>query len=425
MTRSVFLLFSAAPLLAADSSVPLAPPSPAPSGATLLEEQIVTGKAEDLLGSAPSATKGQASAEELMDRPLLRRGELLEAVPGVIITQHSGGGKANQYFLRGFNLDHGTDFGVFLDGMQVNFRTHAHGQGYADLNFIIPELIGRLDYRKGPYFAALGDLTTAGEANYRLVDRLDQGIATFSFGEDDYFRAFLGDSFQAGDGDLTLGVETTHENGPWDTGDDFVRWNGVVKYHTGTETEFTSLTGMYYQGRWDATDQVAKRAIDQGIIGRFGRLSQSEGGETRRASLQFIRQWQEDKATTRISAYAGYYDLDLFSNFTYFLDNPERGDQFEQADRRGFAGLSAVRTWDYLIQERSARTMVGFDTRQDLLDGVGLFKTESRRRFDTVRQDDVYEASASLFAEHGMHLADWMRFTAGLRGDLFLSLIHI
>ena len=171
---------------------PAADPALPPPETTVLEEMVIQGKAEDLLGIAPSATKGQASQEELMDRPLLRRGELLEAVPGVVITQHSGGGKANQYFLRGFNLDHGTDFGVFLDDMQVNFRTYAHGQGYADLNFIIPELIGGMDYRKGPYFADLGDLSSAGEANYHLVNRLEQGTASITLSENDYSRAFAG-----------------------------------------------------------------------------------------------------------------------------------------------------------------------------------------------------------------------------------------
>ncbi len=407
---------------AAAEPVPVSP-SAAPPAPTRQPEAlpviIVEGKAEDLLGIAPSATKGQVTAEELVDRPLLRRGELLEAVPGVVITQHSGGGKANQYFLRGFNLDHGTDFGLFVDDMQINFRTHAHGQGYADLNFLVPELISGMDYRKGPYFADLGDLTTAGEANYHLVDRLEQGIATFTFGEDDYYRAFLGDSFALGGGDLTLGLEYSHENGPWEEGDGYRRWNGFLKYHTGTETDFTSLTAMYYSGEWDATDQVAKRAIDDGTIGRFGRLSETEGGETSRASLQLIRQWGNEKAVNRISAYLGYYDLDLFSNFTYFLDNPDRGDQFEQADKRWFAGLKATRTWNYQLGGREARTTLGLDTRQDLLDGVGLFKTEARRPYDTVRQDDVYEASAGIFAEHEMRLADWMRFTAGMRGDLF------
>ena len=286
------------PLVVVGSLANVFPARAAQEGtSTALEEQVVMGKAEDLLGVAPSASKGQASAEELVDRPLLRRGELLEAVPGVTITQHSGGGKANQYFLRGFNLDHGTDFGVYLDEMQVNFRTHAHGQGYADINFIIPELISGLDYRKGPYFADLGDLSSAGEANYHLVNRLEQGIASITLGGDEYYRAFVGDSFALGAGDLTLGVEYSHENGPWEKGDDYRRLNTVIKYHEGSETDFWSLTGMYYNGRWDASDQVARRAIEKGSIGRFGRLSDEEGGETARASVQFLRQWKEGNAS--------------------------------------------------------------------------------------------------------------------------------
>ena len=243
---------------------------PQATGTTTLEEMVIQGKAEDLLGIAPSATKGQASQEELMDRPLLRRGELLEAVPGVVITQHSGGGKANQYFLRGFNLDHGTDFGVFLDDMQVNFRTYAHGQGYADLNFIIPELIGGMDYRKGPYFADLGDLSSAGEANYHLVNRLEQGTASITLSENDYSRAFAGDSIELGAGTLTLGAEYSREDGPWETGDNYRRINGVAKYFQGTDRDFFSITGMYYDGRWNASDQVARRAIREGTVGRFG-----------------------------------------------------------------------------------------------------------------------------------------------------------
>jgi len=406
------LLLSLLPLIVSLPALPAAEP-------VTLEEQVIFGKAEDLLGIAPSATKGQASAEELVDRPLLRRGELLEAVPGVIITQHSGGGKANQYFLRGFNLDHGTDFGIYLDQMQVNLRTHAHGQGWADINFIIPELIGGLDYRKGPYFADLGDLSSAGEANYHLVDSLEQGIASITLGEDDYYRAFVGDSFDLGDGKLTLGVEYSHENGPWDQGDNYRRLNAVAKYHEGTATDFWSITGMYYNGEWEATDQVAQRAIRNGGIGRFGRLSDDEGGETARASLQLLRQWKTGNATTRISSYAGYYDLNLFSNFTYFLDDPVRGDQFEQQDKRWFFGTKASRTWDYEIAGRQSSTLLGIDTRSDFQDGVGLYKTEARRRFRTVREDDVQESSLGVFAEQNIQIAEKVRLTAGLRADVF------
>ena len=182
--------------------------------AEVLPEVEVIGKAEDILGEATSASSGQASHEELSQRPVLRRGELLEVIPGFISTQHSGGGKANQYFVRGFNLDHGTDFHVGVDGMPANYRTHSHGQGYADLNFIVPEFVQRLDYFKGPIEASYGDLSTAGGANYQLFDVLPGGLFSVTYGEYDYARLVLADSWAVGRGNFSFGLEYTHEDGP-------------------------------------------------------------------------------------------------------------------------------------------------------------------------------------------------------------------
>ena len=205
---------------------------------TDLPTVVVEGKAESLIGIAPSASKGQASREELMQRPFSRRGELLETIPGVIITQHAGDGKANQYFVRGSNLDHGTDFAMFVDGMPVNFRNHAHGQGYADLNFIIPEMVEQLDYWKGNYFAFLGDLSSNGGARFRLVDELEQGMAMFTWGEFNFYRGVLADSIQAGPGTLTFAMEYSFYDGPWELAQGSERWNGFLKYHwtDGTDT---------------------------------------------------------------------------------------------------------------------------------------------------------------------------------------------
>jgi outer membrane cobalamin receptor len=183
-------------------SLPLAAQN-ASEDATELKEIVIEGKAESLLGIATSASKGQTNAKELMERPFSRRGELLESVPGLIVTQHSGDGKANQYFLRGTNLDHGTDFAIYVDGMPVNLRTHAHGQGYADLNFIIPELVGELEYWKGNYYAQHGDLSSTGAARFKLVDSLPQGILSTTWGEYEYTRTLIADSIQAGAGMLT------------------------------------------------------------------------------------------------------------------------------------------------------------------------------------------------------------------------------
>ena len=336
---------------------------------TTLPEMVVTGKAEDLLGVAPSASKGQASAAEIQSRPFLRRGELLEVVPGVIITQHAGGGKANQYFLRGFNLDHGTDFAIDIEGMPVNQRTHAHGQGYADLNLLIPELVERLDYEKGPYTARNGDLSSAGAAHFILFDALPQGIASLTWGEHNYWRGLLADSFDVGHaGKLTLALEYTYNDGPWVLPEQASRWNGFARYFIGNFDDHFSLTLMGYHGEWQSSDQIPRRAIVDKRLPRFGFVDPRAGGESQRYSLQLDWRRTEGAISTnsgkatgkslvskspapagedvwRASAYGFYYDLDLFSNFTYFLDDPVRGDQFEQAEERFVAGGEAAREW--------------------------------------------------------------------------------
>lgn len=384
-----------------------------------LETVIVTGKAKDLLGQAASASNGQADNEELSQRPFLRRGELLEVVPGVIITQHAGGGKANQYFLRGYNLDHGTDFGISLDGMPVNFRTHAHGQGYADLNFLVPEFVEGLDYFKGPYFAQLGDLSSTGGAHYRHFHSLPQGIASFTFGENEYYRGLVGDSWETGSGTLTIGGEFTQENGPWAIPDKFNRTNGFIRWHTGDDENYLDITGLAYRGSWHSTDQIPLRGIQSGLIDRFGSPQTTDTGETDRYSLQLNWQKKDASTTTKLDVWGGYYHLDLFSDFTYFLDDPVRGDQFEQYDKRYFAGASLSREWRYDIGEKASTTTAGFQTRMDFIDGIGLYKTENRVRHRTVREDDIYEGSYSLFVNHETHLTDWLRAGIGVRGDLF------
>ncbi len=381
---------------------------------------VVTGKAENLLGTAPAASKGQADSLELAARPYLRRSEILETVPGLVTTQHAGGGKATQYFLRGFNLDHGTDFAVSIDGMPVNMRTHAHGQGYADLNFLMPEFVERLDYVKGTYTARNGDLSTAGSADFKLWDALPDGFASVEVGEHDFYRGVAGKSFAVGGGTLTLGGEYNYYDGPWDRPERFRRWNGLVRWFTGDADNHFSLTAMGGQTRWASSDQIARRAVDRGIISRWGNLDDTTGGDSQRYSLQLDWQHRDADVTTRARAYGVYYDLDLFSDFTYFLDNPVRGDQFEQAERRMIYGGDLTRTWEKVqLFGRESEISLGLQTRHDVIDGIGLYKTERRRRHDTVREDDVYEGSAGVFFDSTVHWTDWFRTEAGVRGDLF------
>jgi outer membrane receptor for Fe3+-dicitrate len=384
---------------------------------------VVSGKAESLIGLASSASKGQANAEELAERPYLRRGELLEVVPGVVITQHSGDGKANQYFVRGFNLDHGNDFSVFTDGQPINFVTHAHGQGYADLNPIIPELVGSLDYWKGPFFAELGDLSTAGAARFQFVDELPHGIATLGVGENHYLRGLLADTIDlspAGNttsrSGLTYALEYNYYDGPWLREGNGQRLNGFLRYFNTSGTDSFRVTAMGYDARWDSTDQIPLRAIRDGSLPRLGNLDDTVGGSSSRYSL--MASWDRDAGRSRTHAdvYLGTYDMQLFSNFTYFLEDPVRGDQFEQNDNRIFAGAEISREWDLGTRDL---IKVGVQTRHDLMDGIGLYNTERTVRFNTVREDDVYQASAGVYATGLYHVNDWLRIQPGLRADAY------
>ena len=402
-----------------------------------LEALVVTGKAESLIGVTNSASKGQTSNRELMERPYLRRGEILEAIPGVVITQHSGDGKANQYYIRGFNLDHGTDFSISMDGQPVNFITHAHGQGYADLNPIIPELVEQLDYWKGPFHGEIGDLSTAGAARFNFYDLLPQGIASIGLGQHHYFRGLLADSIdlsnpvstttQGAKGPilatpnsersaLTYAFEYNYYDGPWQQPGNSQRINGFLKYFKESGPDRFSITAMGYDGRWDSTDQIPQRAIDSGLVDRLGNLDDRLGGQSSRYSL--MADWDHETSNGRTHAdfYVGHYDFDLFSNFTYFLEDPKRGDQFEQQDNRVFTGGEVTREWDLGTKNKFK---IGLQTRNDFINGIGLYNTENRDRFNTIKKDDVYEVSVGIFASGEWHVNDWFRMQPGLRADGF------
>ncbi len=385
-----------------------------------LAPMVVTGKADDLLGEAASASEGTASATDLLAQPYLRRSEILEIVPGMVTTQHAGGGKATQYFLRGFNLDHGTDFAVSIDGMPVNMRTHSHGQGYADLNFLIPELVGGIDYTKGVYAARNGDFSSAGSADFNIVDRLAHGFVTATIGEEGYYRAVSGQSFEAGPGTLTLGGEINTYDGPWDRPEDFLRWNGLARWFIGDEENHTSITAMAGATDWNSSDQIPSRAVANGSIGRFGAIDDTTGGDSQRHSLQFLHQCTDADSVTRISAYGVYYDLDLFSNFTYFLEDEANGDQFQQIESRFILGGEVTRTW---LERRAfgkpAEFTAGFQTRNDFIDDIALNNTSRRQFLSSTREDDVFEGSYSLFGESTIRWSDTFRTIAGLRADLF------
>ncbi|WP_082080098.1 TonB-dependent receptor [Cupriavidus basilensis] len=374
--------------------------------------------AEALAGD--SASEGYVTREQLETRPLLRPGELLETVPGLIVTQHSGDGKANQYFLRGFNLDHGTDLATTVAGMPVNMRTHAHGQGYTDLNFVIPELVGGIAYKKGTYHAEEGDFSAAGAVRMDYAPSLPRGIAQGEIGQHGYRRGLLADSLQAGPGTLLYGLEWMGENGPWVLPEGVHKLNGVLRYSLPLGGgERVAVTAMAYKNRWQSTDQVPQRAIDQGLISRFGYIDPSDGGASSRYSLSADWQRPLPDGLVKANAYVIKSRLQLFSDFTYALDNPGRGDQFEQFENRVTTGANAARTWFGKLAGRDAETELGTQLRYDRLDPIALYGTEARQVYKQVRSDRVNETSAALYARNAVQWLPWLRTVAGLRADQF------
>jgi hypothetical protein len=382
-----------------------------------LEEVVVSATHEIAESRQPdAASEGTATIEELENRPLLRPAEVLEVVPGLVVTQHSGDGKANQYFLRGFNLDHGTDFATWVDGVPVNMPTHAHGQGYSDLNFLIPELVERVDYRKGVYHAEEGDFSAAGAARIDYRSSLDAPFVTLTAGADGYRRVVAATSTALGGGDLLLGGEYGLTDGPWVLPEGYQRASGLAKYSRGDAEGGSALTAMGYDGHWHATDQIPQRAVSAGLISRFGSIDPTDGGRSQRSSVSAEAWGRLGAGAWRAEAYLLEYRLDLFSNFTYFTD-PLHGDQFEQYDNRQVYGaaLSCSLPLTLLAEQGTLRT--GVQVRDDRIDPVALYDTTGRIRWKTVSVTQARVMSDAVYAAWELHPARWWRLTLGARLD--------
>ncbi len=365
-----------------------------------------------------AASEGDVTQEELASQPLLRPGAILENVPGLIVTQHSGEGKANQYFLRAFNLDHGTDLATQIDDMPVNMPTHAHGQGYTDLNFLIPELVKDLHFKKGPYYADEGDFATAGAVRMDLANEISDS-ATLGGGQDGYARGLFLGSTGVGPGTLLGAAEVYHNDGPFDRPDDYRRLNGVLRYTQGASSDYFSLTAMAYSGRWNSTDQVPERAIDSGLIDRFGTLNPTDGGTTSRASLSFNRVRRTDSDQMQLSAYVIRYKLDLWSTFTYYLQDPANGDQMLQHDDRIVYGFKGSKTWFTSPWGFSMSNVLGLQARVDDIREVGIDHTFEREYLSTRQNAGVLEGSGAVYFENSTQWLPRFRTVAGLREDDF------
>ena len=410
MTRTPRLLGALTGLLLATKTVAAGLP------AGEIDEIVVLVARSAFVGPATSASQGIVLAEQIADRPVLRPAEVLEVVPGLVVTQHSGDGKANQYFLRGFNLDHGTDFAARVDGVPVNMPTNAHGQGYSDLNFLIPELIDRIEYKKGTYYAEEGDFSAAGSADIRYKRRIDTPMIVLSAGREGYRRALLAGAPAIGDGDLLLAAESFENNGPWDNPEGYRRIGGIAKFTRGDASGGYSLEALASRGSWHSTDQIPRRAVLGGTISRYGAIDPTDGGTSQRLSLS-VALWQPaGDGKLHASLYGMDSRLDLLSDFTYATD-PVHGDQFEQNEQRRVVGGALRYESPSLLGDSEGTFRAGAEFRRDQLSPVGLYRTVERVRYDTIREDRVRETSTSLYVSEGIQWLASVRTEAGLRVD--------
>jgi hypothetical protein len=379
----------------------------------------VENPAENLVGIAASSSQGAITAAQLQARPIMRPGEVLETVPGMVVSQHSGEGKANQYYLRGFNLDHGTDFSTTVAGVPVNTPTGAHAHGYADTSFLIPELVSGVQFKKGPYFADEGDFSAAGAANINYLNRLDAPIVNFTAGQDSFGRLFAAASPALVGGTLLGAVELNHNDGPWDRPDDYRKLNTVLRFSRGDGRNGFSITGMGYWADWESTDQVADRAIDGGLISRFGNLDATDGGKASRQSVSADYQRSAGTSSWRATGFALRNAINLYSNFTYFLDDAENGDQFEQAERRTSVGGRVTYRRLGHVADRHTESAIGLQVRRDWLAPVGLYHTAGRSRLSTTREDEVGLTMSSGYAQTEIEWTRYFRTTLGARADFY------
>jgi outer membrane receptor protein involved in Fe transport len=384
---------------------------PAAGAAPADDAIIVYGRAEQRIGEAGAASEGAVAGADIDVRPLLRPAELLEATPGLIATQHSGGGKANQWFLRGFNLDHGTDFSVTIDDMPMNFRTHGHGQGYLDVNGLIPETVSRIEYRKGPYRADAGDFSFVGSSAIITHDRMEP-FAIAEAGQHDYYRFVAGGSAAVGAGDLLIVGQAKFYNGPWDLPEDFDGYSGLVKYSMPLGSGQLSASVNLFHASWAPTEQIPERAIGTLVEDAYGTLDPTLRGSTRREILTL--NYESD--AWRITGWAQHYDWSLLSNFTFFLEDPVNGDQLRQYEERWSWGGRIER--NVTLNDRLS-FRAGIELREDSLDPVGLDQTIAGAKEFTVGAFDVKETSVGLYGEAIWKPIDGLMVIGGLRGDWY------
>jgi hypothetical protein len=385
-------------------------------------EVVVTAARRQLIGTTSTASEGIVVNDELALTPAFRPGQLLETVPGLQVTSHSGEGKANQYLMRGYNLDHGTDLAVSVDAMPINNPTHTHGQGYTDLNFMIPELATQIKFTKGTYYADQGDFASVGSIHLSYLDRIDDQV-NLTAGNFGFRRVLTAGSIAAGAGCVLGALELQHYDGPWDSPDDQRKVNVVLRYSEGDDRDGSSLTGMFYHGLWNATTDQPQRAVQEGLIGRFGTLDPSDGGRAQRGSLSGQYHASLGDGLFNANAYAVNTQLTLWNNFTHFLIDPVHGDQEAQTENRVIAGGSASYGWPVQAFRVATDWLTGVQVRYDISD-VSRLPTANRivlpasaDPLNFSETDHVHLVDLSAYAQVTMHWAAWFRTVLGMRED--------
>jgi len=392
------------------------------SSSNELQPITVTAERLRLIGHTTTASEGVVVNDELALAPAYRPGQLLETVPGLVVTVHSGEGKANQYLLRGYNLDHGTDLATFIDEIPVNEPTHAHGQGYTDLNFLIPELATNIHYTKGTYYASEGDFSSVGAIHIGYLDTIEDQIS-LTGGMWGFERLFTAGSIPLHDGNLLGALELQHYDGPWTTPGDQRKINAVLRYSDGDTHDGYSLTGSFYHGLWNNQTDQPQRAITEGLISRFGELDPTDQGAAQRGNVSGEYFSTLGDGQLAASAYAFSNQLSLFNDFTHFLIDPVNGDQEDQHENRATVGGAVGYTQPAPLFGIDNELLYGFQTRYDF---VTVSRTPSKDAAPIPAADDplgyserdrVRLGSNALYVQSTTHWSDWFRTVLGLRDD--------
>lgn len=374
-----------------------------------------------------SASEGSIKSDKINQRPLYSVGDIADLVPGVVSTGHSGLGKANQYFLRGFNLDHGTDFSTSIDGVLINNPSHVHGQGYNDINFIIPEIIQEIKFKKGVYSSEDGNFSSAGSMRIQYKNELERGISKIEAGSFGHRRILVADSYKLGLGKLLIANEVYNFNGPWSNPDHYKKLNSVIGYGISDENKGFQIKWSGYKGTWNATNQVPERAFNIGKnefdpynngLNRFDTADSSDGGKSARSSLTLDFYLKNSKSITKILAYHVYYDLDLFSNFTLYLKNPDRGDQIEQKEFRNNSGVQFSHTFKTNFFDLESNHTFGIHFRRDYIQN-SLSNTQSRIKWNATKDNRIIETNLSPYYENQTIWSDRVKTQIGVRGEFF------